>query len=86
MTLVFKEAERLPRQTNLRQKQAVIQFLFNCIPNRKSANLFRNIIVVPAGKPPSREAVVEWFRNQEVKRGVGLDENNKPVDWFHGKL
>ncbi|XP_026318411.1 SH2 domain-containing protein 4B-like [Hyposmocoma kahamanoa] len=39
-----------------------------------------------AGKPPSREAVVEWFRNQELKRGVGFDENNKPVDWFHGLI
>lgn len=38
-----------------------------------------------AGKPPNREAVVEWFRTQELKRGVGLDENNKPVDWFHGE-
>ncbi|CAH2093190.1 unnamed protein product [Euphydryas editha] len=39
-----------------------------------------------AGKPPNREAVLEWFRTQEVKRGVGLDENNKPVDWFHGLI
>ncbi|XP_063536961.1 SH2 domain-containing protein 4B-like [Cydia strobilella] len=39
-----------------------------------------------AGKPPSREAVVEWFRSQELPRGVGLDENNKPVNWFHGLI
>ncbi|XP_049876374.1 SH2 domain-containing protein 4B-like [Pectinophora gossypiella] len=39
-----------------------------------------------AGKPPSREAVVEWFRSHELKRGVGVDENNKPVDWFHGLI
>lgn len=38
----------------------------------------------PAGKPPSREAVVEWFRTQELPRGVGLDDNGKPADWFHG--
>ncbi|CAH0725513.1 unnamed protein product, partial [Brenthis ino] len=38
------------------------------------------------GKPPNREAVLEWFRTQELKRGVGLDENNKPVDWFHGLI
>ncbi|KAL4714845.1 hypothetical protein ACJJTC_012517 [Scirpophaga incertulas] len=36
------------------------------------------------GKPPSREELLEWFRTHELKRGVGLDENNKPVDWFHG--
>ncbi|KAL0822011.1 hypothetical protein ABMA28_005391 [Loxostege sticticalis] len=38
------------------------------------------------GKPPNREAVLEWFRTQELKRGVGLDEDNKPVDWFHGLI
>ncbi|XP_050677202.1 SH2 domain-containing protein 4B-like [Leptidea sinapis] len=36
--------------------------------------------------PPSREAVLEWFKSHEQKRGVGLDENNKPVDWFHGLI
>ncbi|XP_047535534.1 SH2 domain-containing protein 4B-like [Vanessa atalanta] len=41
---------------------------------------------LPADKPPNREAVLEWFRTHEVKRGVGLDENNKPVDWFHGLI
>ncbi|XP_068617869.1 SH2 domain-containing protein 4B-like isoform X2 [Battus philenor] len=39
-----------------------------------------------AGKPPNREAVVEWFKTHELKKGVGLDENNKPVDWFHGLI
>lgn len=39
-----------------------------------------------AGKPPSREAVLEWFRTQELPRGVGLEENNKPVEWFHGLI
>ncbi|RVE39963.1 hypothetical protein evm_015387, partial [Chilo suppressalis] len=38
------------------------------------------------GKPPSREAVMEWFKTKELKKGVGLDENNKPVDWFHGLI
>ncbi|CAG9129539.1 unnamed protein product [Plutella xylostella] len=39
-----------------------------------------------AGKPPNREAVIEWFRNYELKRGVGLDENKKPMNWFHGLI
>ncbi|XP_073962128.1 SH2 domain-containing protein 4B-like [Choristoneura fumiferana] len=39
-----------------------------------------------AGKPPSREAVVEWFRTQELPCGVGLDDNGKPADWFHGVI
>ncbi|XP_072944691.1 SH2 domain-containing protein 4A-like [Epargyreus clarus] len=40
----------------------------------------------PADKPLNREAVVEWFRTHELNKGVGLDENNKPVDWFHGMI
>ncbi|XP_013180251.1 PREDICTED: SH2 domain-containing protein 4B-like [Papilio xuthus] len=39
-----------------------------------------------AGRPPNREAVLEWFKTHELKKGVGLDENNKPVDWFHGVM
>ncbi|KAJ0174469.1 hypothetical protein K1T71_009577 [Dendrolimus kikuchii] len=39
-----------------------------------------------SGRPPNREAVLEWFRTQEIKRGVGLDENNKPINWFHGLI
>lgn len=38
------------------------------------------------GRPPNREAVLEWFRTHELKKGVGLDENNKPVEWFHGLI
>ncbi|XP_013148335.1 PREDICTED: SH2 domain-containing protein 4B-like [Papilio polytes] len=37
-----------------------------------------------AGRPPNREAVLEWFKTHELTKGVGLDEDNKPVDWFHG--
>ncbi|XP_060804900.1 SH2 domain-containing protein 4A isoform X1 [Amyelois transitella] len=39
-----------------------------------------------AGTPPSQEAVLEWFRSQELKRGVGVDEHNKPAEWFHGLI
>ncbi|CAK1555550.1 unnamed protein product [Leptosia nina] len=35
-------------------------------------------------KPPNREAVVEWFKRQEMTRGV-FDED-KPVVWFHGLM
>ncbi|XP_045537218.1 SH2 domain-containing protein 4B isoform X1 [Papilio machaon] len=39
-----------------------------------------------AGRPPNREAVLEWFKTHELKKGVGLDQDNKPVDWFHGLI
>lgn len=43
-------------------------------------------VYISAGKPPNRESVMEWFRTHEVHRGVGLDENDKPVEWFHGTI
>ncbi|GBP56291.1 SH2 domain-containing protein 4B, partial [Eumeta japonica] len=39
-----------------------------------------------AGRPPSREAVVEWFRSRERPRGAGLDERGRPAPWFHGLI
>ncbi|CAD0202446.1 unnamed protein product [Chrysodeixis includens] len=50
--------------------------------HRRSAHLAAPIDPTQEGKPPNKEAVVEWFRTHELKRGVGLDENNKPVDCF----
>ncbi|CAG9788897.1 unnamed protein product [Diatraea saccharalis] len=58
----------------------------------REAHRLSALVTVPppelpqTGKPPSREAVMEWFKTKELKKGVGLDENNKPVDWFHGLI
>nr|CAD7198300.1 unnamed protein product [Timema douglasi] len=38
-------------------------------------------------KPPSKEAVVEWFRSSEVSRRAGMDQStNTVVPWFHGLI
>ncbi|XP_059048723.1 SH2 domain-containing protein 4B-like [Achroia grisella] len=73
-----KEAEATMRQIARQAREA----------HRRSTEL-RGVQPPPqpqAGKPPSREAVMEWFRTQELKRGVGLDDNNKPIEWFHGLI
>ncbi|XP_047032412.1 SH2 domain-containing protein 4A-like [Helicoverpa zea] len=54
--------------------------------HRRSSHIAAPPDTTQAGKPPNREAIVEWFQTHELKRGVGLDENNKPVDWFHGLI
>lgn len=35
-------------------------------------------------RPPNQEAVVKWYRDEEYHRQAGMDENGRPVKWFHG--
>lgn len=35
-------------------------------------------------RPPNQEAVVKWYRDEEILKGVGL-ENGRPAKWFHGE-
>ncbi|GLV35103.1 downstream of receptor kinase [Carabus blaptoides fortunei] len=37
-------------------------------------------------RPPSREAVIEWYRNREVTRRAGIDQHNNIEPWFHGLI
>ncbi|CAK1587208.1 unnamed protein product [Parnassius mnemosyne] len=71
-----KEAEAAMRQIARAAREA----------HRLSTDITPPPCPTQAGKPPNREAVVEWFKTQELKKGVGMDENNKPVDWFHGLI
>lgn len=36
-------------------------------------------------KPPSQDAVVKWYRDEEFHKGCGINvEDGKPFQWFHG--
>ncbi|KAJ9591981.1 hypothetical protein L9F63_001493 [Diploptera punctata] len=38
-------------------------------------------------KPPSKEAVIEWYRSSEVSRRAGIEcDSNQVVPWFHGLI
>lgn len=38
-------------------------------------------------KPPSKDAIVEWFRSSELARRAGLEPHRNIIaPWFHGKL
>ena len=37
-------------------------------------------------KPDSRRAVVQWFKESEIPRGVLYDRDGKVHAWFHGIL
>ena len=36
-------------------------------------------------RPPTRAAVVDWFKLEEKPRGVHLDSTGNIAPWFHGK-
>ncbi|XP_046969529.1 SH2 domain-containing protein 4B-like [Vanessa cardui] len=82
---VWREQERKAKEAEAAMRQiarAAREAHRRAAPDEHAAP----IPALPADKPPNREAVLEWFRTHEVKRGVGFDENNKPVDWFHGLI
>jgi len=38
-------------------------------------------------KPPSKEAVIEWFRSSEISRRAGFEPNSDQlIPWFHGLI
>ncbi|CAH2044154.1 unnamed protein product, partial [Iphiclides podalirius] len=83
MDAVWREQERKAKEAEAAMREIARAA-------REAHRLSTDIDTTPcptqAGKPPNREAVVEWFKTHELKKGVGFDENNKPVDWFHGVI
>lgn len=41
---------------------------------------------VPSAQPPSRQAVLDWYRSTERQKGAGLDVYNNAEAWFHGLI
>ena len=38
-------------------------------------------------RPPNREAVVEWFHQEEKNKKTVMDKNTgKVAEWFHGRF
>lgn len=48
---------------------------------------FSTVFVPNSSKPPSKKAVVEWFRAKEIPRRAGFEQNKNAIaSWFHGNL
>ncbi|XP_059608626.1 SH2 domain-containing protein 4A-like [Phlebotomus argentipes] len=37
-------------------------------------------------RPANHEAVLKWYRDEEVPKGAGMDDHDRPLTWFHGFL
>jgi len=45
------------------------------------------MFVPNSSKPPSKKAVVEWFRAKEIPRRAGFEKDKNAIaTWFHGIL
>lgn len=41
---------------------------------------------MPDTEPKSMEHAIDWFKEYEVPKGVGLERNGSVCLWFHGEL
>lgn len=46
---------------------------------------FSTVFIPNSSKPPSKKAVIEWFRAKEIPRRAGFEQNKNAIaTWFHG--
>lgn len=51
-----------------------------------TVELDMNYSPINMGVPPSRQAVLDWYRQSEKSRLAGLDDSNNVEPWFHGLI
>ncbi|VDK84520.1 unnamed protein product [Litomosoides sigmodontis] len=79
---IAQRAREQHRQQSLRTSASILPILKNVDPSQLKSAL-KNLPRPP--KPQSRDAIIHWFRTQELPRGTGLDPvTHVPAVWFHG--
>lgn len=53
---------------------------------RRDENTTNSETTPTTPQPPNRQAVLEWYRQQEVLRKAGIDQYNNIEPWFHGNF
>ncbi|CAG9532299.1 unnamed protein product [Cercopithifilaria johnstoni] len=79
---IAQRAREQHRQQSLRTSSSILPVLKNMNPSRLR-NALKSLPRPP--KPKSRDAIINWFRTEELPRGTGLDPvTRRPAVWFHG--
>ncbi|TMS37643.1 hypothetical protein L596_004534 [Steinernema carpocapsae] len=79
---IAMKAREQHRKQSLRTSTSILPALKNSnVTSLRDA--IKNLPRPP--RPPSRKAIVEWFKKEELSRGTGLDPRTQmPALWFHG--
>ncbi|XP_050523963.1 SH2 domain-containing protein 4A-like isoform X2 [Daktulosphaira vitifoliae] len=85
--IVWREQEQRAKEAELQKRQIARQAREE---HRRSLlcteNQF-NVLVPNSSKPPSKKAVIEWFRAKEIPRRAGFEQNKNAIaTWFHGLI
>uniref|UniRef100_A0A8R1XWZ6 SH2 domain-containing protein n=1 Tax=Onchocerca volvulus TaxID=6282 RepID=A0A8R1XWZ6_ONCVO len=78
---IAQRAREQHRQQSLRTSSSILPVLNDANSSLKA--IMKNVPRPP--KPKSREAIINWFKAEELLRGTGLDPlTHRPAVWFHG--
>lgn len=72
-----KQAEQQIREIARKAREA-------CRRDEKSDTTINPETTPTSPQPPNRQAVLDWYKQQEVLRKAGIDQYNNIEPWFHG--
>uniref|UniRef100_A0A1I7VH65 SH2 domain-containing protein n=1 Tax=Loa loa TaxID=7209 RepID=A0A1I7VH65_LOALO len=80
---IAQRAREQHRQQSLRTSNSIVPVLKDTKNTSPLKGALKSLPRPP--KPKSREAIINWFKTEELLRGTGLDPvTRRPAVWFHG--
>ncbi|XP_050424443.1 SH2 domain-containing protein 4A-like [Adelges cooleyi] len=86
--IVWREREQRAKEAEFQRRQIARQAREE---HRRSLlcteKPFCGVLIPNSSKPPSKKAVIEWFRAKEIPRRAGFEQDRNAIaTWFHGLI